>query len=74
MQDIRWKVAEGALRSLSMGGVFHYGQDGKAIQKVKLWEGSLTPVPANPNAVFSTRELTEAEARKADSEAVPGGP
>lgn len=60
-KDIRFKVAEGILRCLSMGGLFHYEQDGRGIFRVDLWEGSLTPIPANPDAMVSTRALTLAE-------------
>lgn len=63
MKDIRAKVAEGHLKTVSMGGRFHYKEDGRGIFKVDLFEGSLTPVPANPDAIFSTRQLTEAEAK-----------
>lgn len=66
MTDIRWKVAEGHLRTLSMGGRFHYKEDGRGIFKVDLWEGSLTPIPANPDATFSTRELTAEEINRGD--------
>jgi HK97 family phage prohead protease len=61
VQSVRFKVAEGHLRTLSMGGVFHYKEDGRGIFKVDLWEGSLTPIPANPDALFSVRALTEVE-------------
>ena len=63
MKDVRWKVAEGHLRSLSIGGIFHYKEDGRGIFRVDLHEGSLTPVPANPDAVFSVRSLTPDEER-----------
>lgn len=66
--DIRFKVAEGILRTLSMGGAFHYREDGHGIFKVDLWEGSLTPIPANPDAIFSTRQLTDVELKKVESE------
>jgi HK97 family phage prohead protease len=57
MKDIRAKVAEGHLRTLSMGGIFHYRPDGRGIFKVDLYEGSLTPVPSNPDALISVREI-----------------
>lgn len=66
MKDIRFKVAEGSLKTLSMGGLFHYKEDGRGIFKVNLWEGSLTPIPANPDAIISTRALNEAEVKKAE--------
>ena len=61
MRDTRFKVAEGHLKTLSMGGLFHYKEDGRGIFKVDLWEGSLTPIPANPDATFSVRSLTDDE-------------
>ncbi len=61
MRDLRAKVAEGHLKTLSMGGRFHYLEDGRGIFKVDLYEGSLTPIPANPDATFSTRSLTDEE-------------
>ena len=64
MRDVRAKVAEGHIRSLSMGGVFHYNTDGRGIFKVDLYEGSLVAIPANPDAVFSVRELTAEEQKK----------
>jgi HK97 family phage prohead protease len=63
MKDIRWKVAEGHLKSLSMGGLFYYLADGKGIAKVDLYEGSLTPVPVNGSARFSVRDMTPREAK-----------
>lgn len=59
----RFKVAEGMLKTLSMGGVFHYKEDGRGIFKVDLWEGSLVAIPANPDARFQVRALNEAERR-----------
>lgn len=64
MKDTRAKVAEGHLRTLSMGGRFYYKDDGRGIFKVQLYEGSLTPIPANPDAIFSTRCLTEEESKQ----------
>jgi HK97 family phage prohead protease len=57
----RFKVAEGFLKTTSMGGIFHYKEDGRGIFKVELWEGSLTPIPANPDARFNVRNLNENE-------------
>ena len=64
IRGVAVKVAEGSLRTMSMGGVFHYLEDGRGIFKVSLWEGSLTPIPANQDAIFSVRELTDAEIKK----------
>jgi len=65
MIDARFKVAEGHLKSLSMGGLFFYKEDNRGIEKVTLWEGSLTPVPANQDALFRVRSLTVVDAVKA---------
>jgi HK97 family phage prohead protease len=71
MKDMRAKVAEGHLKALSMGGLFHYKEDGRGIFKVDLWEGSLVAVPANQDALFSTRALTAAEVKRLESERSP---
>ena len=63
-KHVRFAVAEGALRTMSMGGVFIYDTDGRGIKEVQLFEGSLTPIPVNPDATFSTRALTQAEAER----------
>jgi len=57
----RFKVAEGSLRTLSMGGIFHYSENGRSIFKVTLWEGSLVAIPANPEATIALRAVTDAE-------------
>jgi len=57
--DARFKIAEGMLKTTSMGGIFHYKEDGRGIFKVDLWEGSLTPIPANPDARFNVRALSD---------------
>ncbi len=64
MKHIRALVAEGHLKTLSMGGRFHYRDDGRTIFKVELYEGSLVSIPANPDALFSVRECTEAEMKE----------
>lgn len=51
VKHARFQVVEGNLRALSMGGMFSYGPDGRGIHKVELYEGSLTPVPSNPDAL-----------------------
>lgn len=66
---LRFKVAEGHITTMSMGGIFHYRDDGRGIFKVELYEGSLTPIPANPDARFQTRSLTEEEVKM-----LKGGP
>ena len=59
--DYRFKVAEGVIRTLSMGGRFHRSDDGRGIVKVDLYEGSLVAIPANPDAVFTTRQQADVE-------------
>jgi len=61
--DTRFKVADGTLKTLSMGGLFHYNEDGRGIFKVDLWEGSLVPIPANPDCQISVRSLNDREKR-----------
>lgn len=61
VRDVRFKVAEGMLTGMSMGGIFTYGEDGKQIKAVDLYEGSFTPVPANPDAQIRVRSLNRAE-------------
>lgn len=61
----RFKIVEGHLKTLSMGGLFFFNADGRGIDEVTLWEGSLTPVPANPDARFQVRSLTAEDAVKA---------
>jgi HK97 family phage prohead protease len=60
-RDTRFKVAEGMLKTMSIGGLWYYKEDGRGIFKVDLFEGSLTPVPANPKAIISTRSLSDAD-------------
>jgi len=61
MQGIRFRVAEGDLKTLSMGGVFHRNLEKRSIFKVQLFEGSIVAVPANSEAMFSVRTLADAE-------------
>lgn len=64
MQSVRFKVAEGHLKALSIGGFFFYGVDGRAVEKVDLFEISLVPVPANPDALISTRAIELSDCTK----------
>lgn len=64
MKDLRFKVAEGHLKATSMGGIFFYDDDGRGIKEVRLFEGSLVPIPANPDALFSVRSLSAVTAAK----------
>lgn len=57
VRRVRFLVAEGHLKSFSIGGMFRYAPDGRGIEKIELWETSLVAVPANPDAMFLTRSL-----------------
>ena len=52
LATIRALVAEGHLQTLSIGGMFYYEDDGKAIHEVDLFEVSLVAIPMNPDARF----------------------
>ena len=52
LNTVRALVAEGHLKTLSIGGMFYYEDDGKAISKVDLMEVSLVAIPMNPDARF----------------------
>lgn len=59
LRNIRFLVAEGHLKTLSIGGLFLYGEDGKAIEEVNLFEISLVAIPMNPDAIVSVRNIDE---------------
>lgn len=61
MIHVRFKVAEGHLKALSMGGIFYYREDKRSIFKVALWEGSIVTIPANQDALFQVRGLNDQE-------------
>lgn len=61
MVNVRFKIVEGILKALSMGGIFYYKEDRRTIFKVKLWEGSLVSIPANQDALFQVRSLNDRE-------------
>ena len=52
LATIRTLVAEGHLKTLSIGGMFYYEDDGKGISQVDLMEVSLVAIPMNPDARF----------------------
>ena len=64
LRDLRFKVAEGILKALSIGGFFYYLDDGRGIYKVDLFEHSLVAIPANPDALFSVRSLDVSDLEK----------
>lgn len=58
MAGLRIRIVERSVRTLSMGGLFYYLDDGRGIYKVDLFEGSIVAVPMNQDAIFSARSLT----------------
>jgi len=58
-------VAEGHLKTLSIGGAFFYDDDFRTILEILLYETSLVVVPANPDALFQVRGLDADFAEKA---------
>jgi len=64
-KHVRALVAEGHLKTLSIGGMFFYLDDWKGIQEIRLYEVSLVTVPANPDATFSVRTINADTAEKA---------
>lgn len=67
LADLRFKVQEGMLVTTSMGGLFHFAEGGRKIFRVDLWEGSLVAIPANPDARFSVRSLSDEDRKYAES-------
>lgn len=65
VRDTRFKLIEGHLKGLSIGGIFSYTDDHYGIDEVTLFEISLTPIPMNPDALAHTRSLGVADCRKA---------
>lgn len=59
LRNVRFLVAEGHLKTLSIGGMFLYEEDGKGISEVNLYEISLVAIPMNPDALFSVRNVDE---------------
>ena len=62
---VRFQIMEKALKTLSIGGFFYYMDDYKGIEEIELHETSLVVIPANPDASFSVRSITEDVAAKA---------
>lgn len=61
---VRFLIAEKHLKAFSIGGLFLYAEDGRGIQKVRLWEISLVAVPANQDALFQVRSLNKDDMQK----------
>jgi HK97 family phage prohead protease len=62
---VRFQIMEKALKTLSIGGFFYYMDDYKGIEEIELHETSLVVIPANPDANFSIRSITEDVTAKA---------
>jgi|GEM_PF-6775440 len=54
-QMVRKKVKEGILKCFSIGGIFE--MVGKIIKKVNLFEITITPIGANPDAIFEVKSV-----------------
>ena len=65
LRDTRFKLVEGHLKGLSIGGIWYYDDDNFGIVEATLFEISLTPVPMNPDSLAMTRSLGAADCRKA---------
>jgi HK97 family phage prohead protease len=65
LRDLRYRLVEGHLKGLSIGGIWYYKDDGYGIEEAELFEISLTPVPMNPDSLAMTRSLGVADCRKA---------
>ncbi len=51
-QSLRFKVVEGIIKTFSVAGRMYFDETGIVIFKIDLWEITLIPIPANPQAVF----------------------
>lgn len=60
-KNVRFQVAEGNLQTMSIGGIFKYEEDGKAIEEVDLMEISLVAIPMNPDARFVVKSPSSVE-------------
>lgn len=64
LADLRFKLVEKHIRTMSIGGNWIYKEDGYGIIRAILHEGSIVAVPANPRAIFQTRSLGNAETKR----------
>ncbi len=51
-QSLRFKVVEKIIKTFSVAGKMYFDDTGISIFKIDLWEITLIPIPANPQAVF----------------------
>jgi HK97 family phage prohead protease len=61
MKSVRRDIVDGHLKTTSMGGAFVYDRDKKGIREVALYEGTLTPIPMNPDARFEVLDASPIE-------------
>lgn len=61
MKSVRRDIVDGHLKTTSMGGAFIYDRDKKGIKEVALYEGTLTPIPMNPDARFEVLDASPIE-------------
>jgi HK97 family phage prohead protease len=54
MRSIRFKIAEGHLKAMSIGGLFKYMEDGMGIEEVELFEISVVAIPMNPDSLLTS--------------------
>jgi len=64
LANLRFQIVEGNLKTMSIGGLFKYEEDGKAISEIELLEISLVAIPMNPDARFEVRSSGEVEGLK----------
>lgn len=62
----RFKLAEGHLKALSIGGIWYYNnEDHRGIEEADLFEISLVPVPMNPDALIQTSAVQISDCKTA---------
>ena len=63
VRNLRFKIAEKVLRTLSVGGLFHikYGKDKNYINKIELREISIVTVPMNKHSMFAVKNIQSSE-------------
>ncbi len=67
VRDTRFKLVEGHLKGLSIGGIWHYAEDRYGIEEIDLFEVSLVAVPMNAETLAYTRSVGPADCQKAFS-------
>ena len=66
LRSVRFLIAEGHLKAFSIGGLFRFSdRNSKMVDEVELFEISLVAVPANPDALFSSRSISVTDAKSA---------